>query len=423
VHIDPYIVLGSAVVGLLVGVTGAGGGALMTPMLILLFGVKAPSAISSDLVAAVLMRPVGAVVHMRRGTVNYRLVGWLTLGSVPMALVGAYLLHLLGSASAAPAHVEQALGAALLTGAAAMVIRYVLDLRSGKDRQAALRDLVVKPLPTVVIGMIGGVIVGLTSVGSGSLMIVLLLFLYPVISAGRLVGTDLTQAVPLTLAAAAGALIFGSVQFGVTISIVIGSVPAVLAGSLLSSRAPDKVIRPVITFVIFASGLKYVGVGTAALGWICGLTLVAAALIWGTLRLRSAEDRPVPVHGHQRADGDHVGEDRRAAVGDERQRQPGNRHDADGHPDVDERLNGEPDRDARRDEHAELVVRADGDAHRARHDDREQDGDHQAADEPGLLAGHREDEVGVRLGHESASDELTVEQALARQAARPDRDL
>ncbi len=95
-HIDPYIVLGSAVVGLLVGMTGAGGGALMTPMLILLFGVKAPSAISSDLVAAVLMRPVGAAVHMRKGTVNYRLVGWLALGSVPMAFLGAYLLHLLG---------------------------------------------------------------------------------------------------------------------------------------------------------------------------------------------------------------------------------------------------------------------------------------------------------------------------------------
>ena len=96
------------------------------------------------------MRPVGAAVHMRKGTVNYRLVGWLALGSVPMAFLGAYLLHLLGSASAAPTHVEQALGAALLTGAAAMVIRYVLDVRGGKDRTVALRDLVVKPLPTVI---------------------------------------------------------------------------------------------------------------------------------------------------------------------------------------------------------------------------------------------------------------------------------
>jgi len=277
-HIDPYIVLGSAVIGLLVGMTGAGGGALMTPMLILLFGVKAPAAISSDLVAAVFMRPVGAVVHMRKGTVNYKLVGWLMLGSVPFAFLGAYLLHLLGKTSST--HVEQALGAALLTGAAAMVIRYVLDRRSGQDRTAAIRELIVRPLPTVLIGMLGGVIVGLTSVGSGSLMIVLLLFLYPMIGANRLVGTDLTQAVPLTLAAAAGALVFGHVEFGVTISIIIGSVPAVLVGSLFSSRAPDRFVRPVIAFVIFASGLKYVGVGTTALGWTLAGVLAAAAAFW-----------------------------------------------------------------------------------------------------------------------------------------------
>jgi hypothetical protein len=111
-------------------------------------------------------------------------------------------------------------------------------------------------------------------VGSGSLMIVLMLFLYPLLSAGQLVGTDLTQAVPLTAAAALGALIFGHVEFAVTASIILGSVPAVLIGSFLSSRAPDRYIRPIITFVIFASGLKYIGVGTTALGW----TLCAVAL-------------------------------------------------------------------------------------------------------------------------------------------------
>jgi uncharacterized protein len=279
-HIDPYIVIGSAVVGMLVGLTGAGGGALMTPMLILLFKVTPPAAISSDLVAAVLMRPVGAAVHLRKGTVNLRLVGWMALGSVPMAFAGAYFLHLLGGTKSAQTHVEQALGAALLTGAAAMVIRYFMDIRSGSDRSAAIRDVVVKPLPTLLIGMLGGVIVGMTSVGSGSLMIVLLLFAYPALSARTLVGTDLTQAVPLTAAAALGALIFGSVQFGVTASIVIGSVPAVLIGSLLSSRAPDRYLRPAITFVIFASGLKYIGVGATALGWILCAVLLAAAVIW-----------------------------------------------------------------------------------------------------------------------------------------------
>ncbi|HEY2288307.1 MAG TPA: sulfite exporter TauE/SafE family protein, partial [Streptosporangiaceae bacterium] len=279
-HVDPYIILGSAIVGLLVGLTGAGGGALMTPMLILLFGIKPSTAISSDLVAAVLMRPVGAAVHLRQGTVNLKLVGWLVTGSVPMAFVGAYLLHLLGSESAAQSRVELALGVALLVGAGAMMLRYVLDWRSGQQRLAQLADITPRPLLTVAIGMVGGVIVGMTSVGSGSLMIVLLLFAYPALSAGRLVGTDLTQAVPLTLAAALGALVFGSVQFSVTTSIVIGSIPAVLIGSLLSSRAPDKFIRPVITFVIFASGLKYAGVGTTVLGWILCTVLLGAGITW-----------------------------------------------------------------------------------------------------------------------------------------------
>ncbi len=278
--IDPYIVLGSAIVGFLVGMTGAGGGALMTPMLILFFGIKPSTAISSDLVAAVLMRPVGAVVHMTKRTVNYALVGWMVVGSVPAALIGSYVLHLLGNSKGAEDNVETLLGAALLLGASAMVLRSLLDRRSGQERRGLIGDMVVRPLPTVCIGLLGGFIVGMTSVGSGSLMIVLLLFLYPMIGANQLVGTDLTQAVPLTLAAALGALAFGHVEFAVTTSIVIGSVPAVLVGSLISSRAPDRFIRPVITFVIFASGLKYVGLGTTTLGWTCGAVLLAAAVFW-----------------------------------------------------------------------------------------------------------------------------------------------
>ena len=255
-----YVVLGSAVVGLLVGLTGAGGGALMTPMLILLFGVKPAAAISSDLVAAVVMRPVGAAVHLHKGTVNLRLVGLdvARLGAdgvprrVPAARDGRQLRR--------PAERRDRAG----RGAAGRRGRHGAPVRPGppvgpgahrEDRRGAVR-----PVPTVLIGMAGGLIVGITSVGSGSLMIILLLFTYPLLSAGQLVGTDLTQAVPLTAAAALGALAFGHVEFGVTASIIVGSVPAVLVGSLLSSRAPDRYIRPAITFVIFASGLKYVGV-------------------------------------------------------------------------------------------------------------------------------------------------------------------
>jgi uncharacterized membrane protein YfcA len=277
VHIDPYIVLGAAVVGFLVGMTGAGGGALMTPMLILLFGVKPSTAISSDLVAAVVMRPFGAAVHLRKGTVNLALVAAMVVGSVPMAFLGAYLLHLMGYSSAAENNIQKALGAALLAGAAAMVLRLYLDRRQGQQRQGVVHGITLRPVPTVAIGMIGGLVVGITSVGSGSLMIVLLLFLYPMLGASQLVGTDLTQAVPLTIAAALGALTFGHVALPVTASLIIGSVPAVLVGSTISSRAPDRYVRPVITFVIFASGLKYIGVGTTTLGWIlCGILLLAA---------------------------------------------------------------------------------------------------------------------------------------------------
>ena len=278
--LNPYVILGSAIVGLLVGLTGAGGGALMTPMLILLFNVKPAAAISSDLVAAVVMRPVGSLVHMHKGTVNWRLVGWMCLGSVPMAFLGAYLLHLMGGGDAQQSNVELALGAALLAGTAAMLLRSWLDARSGQRRTASVAAIKVRPAATLAIGAVGGLIVGMTSVGSGSLMIVLLLFAYPLLSAGQLVGTDLTQAVPLTAAAALGALAFGHVEFGLTTAVIIGSVPAVLIGSLLSSRAPDRYIRPVITFVIFASGLKYAGMGTTDLGWTLCAALVVCAAWW-----------------------------------------------------------------------------------------------------------------------------------------------
>jgi hypothetical protein len=161
-----------------------------------------------------------------------------------------------------------------------MLLRYALDRRTGAGRSGAVDEITVRPVPTVLVGMIGGIIVGLTSVGSGSLMIIMLLFLYPMIGANQLVGTDLTQAVPLTLAAAAGALAFGHVEFGVTSALIIGSVPAVFLGSLFSSSAPDHYVRPAITFVIAASGLKYVGVGTTALGWILCAILFCAGAVW-----------------------------------------------------------------------------------------------------------------------------------------------
>ena len=198
--------------------TGAGGGALMTPMLILLFGVKPSTAISSDLVAAVLMRPIGAAVHLRKGTVNLRLVGWMVIGSVRW-LSSALTCCICWATFRAAAARRDRPGC----GAAGRGGRHGPPLhpgpRDGNQRIGAVHEIIVRPVPTVLIGMVGGLIVGMTSVGSGSLMIVLLLFLYPMLGARQLVGTDLTQAVPLTAAAALGALLFGYVEFGVTTSL------------------------------------------------------------------------------------------------------------------------------------------------------------------------------------------------------------
>ena len=152
-------------VGFLVGLTGAGGGALMTPMLILLFGIKPSTAISSDLVAAVVMRPFGAAVHLKKD--GQLPAGGMdgASGSVPMAFLGAYLLHLLGNAKARRQTIENILGSALLVGAAAMVLRYSWIDGGQGTRGRCVHGLTIRPLPTVVIGMVGGLIVGMTSVG------------------------------------------------------------------------------------------------------------------------------------------------------------------------------------------------------------------------------------------------------------------
>jgi uncharacterized membrane protein YfcA len=178
-----------------------------------------------------------------------------------------------------------------------MMLRLAINRRSS-DHEGYIKDIVVRRLPTLLIGLVGGIIVGMTSVGSGSLMVVALLFLYPRLGANELVGTDLTQAVPLTLAAASGALLFGHVDLAVTYALVIGGVPAVIIGSLFSSQVPDRYVRPVITFVIFISGLKYVGLGTTDLGWVAAVTLAVAIPAWAGL---SRFQHATPARGAQTA--------------------------------------------------------------------------------------------------------------------------
>jgi uncharacterized protein len=289
---DPTIAIAGLIVGVLVGLTGMGGGALMTPVLVLLFGIQPLAAVSSDLVVSLFMKPVGGLVHLRHGTVHFPLVKWLCVGSVPAAFGGVLLLRALGGGDDVQSVVKTALGFALLLAVVTMSTRGLLDLRRhGRSWRAgtagtkvAPQPLVVKILPTVLIGIIGGVVVGMTSVGSGSLIIVLLLVLYPRLRAGELVGTDLVQAVPLVGAAALGHALFGEVQLGLTIALLVGAIPGVWIGARLSSSAPQMVVRRALALVLIASGLKLIGASNGQLLVVVVVVGIGGPLLWMAAR-------------------------------------------------------------------------------------------------------------------------------------------
>ncbi len=290
---DGLLVLGGLGVGVVVGLTGMGGGALMTPMLVIFFGVDPVTAVSSDLVVSLVMKPFGAGVHAKEGTVNYGLVKWLCLGSVPSAFLGVVLLNALGGDDVSDL-VKRYLGYALLMAAVSMVVRHEINRRRGTHRpvDGAQHSLVVRPLPTFLIGVAGGLIVGMTSVGSGSLIIVLLLLLYPTLSAGQLVGTDLVQAVPLVGAAALGHLLFGDVEFGLAGSLMLGAIPGVIIGARISSRAADHVIRPILVVVLLASGAKLLDAPNELLLGFLGLAVLVGGALWWRASRRSAAVLP-----------------------------------------------------------------------------------------------------------------------------------
>jgi uncharacterized protein len=272
--VDIPVAVAGLFVGLIVGLTGMGGGALMTPILVLLFGVEPLAAVSSDLVASMFMKPIGAAVHFNRKTVHNGLVLWLVLGSVPAAFTGVVLLTGYGSPVAIQQAIKTALGAALLLIATVLVMRPMLARARKFDVTPG--PLVVKPVPTLLIGVIGGFVVGLTSVGSGSLMVMMLLMLYPTIRLSDLVGTDLAQAVPLVASAAFAHYLFGDFRLEVTTSILLGSIPGIYLGARLSSRAPDKVIRPLLAVVLTASALKLLGMGNGGVATIVALATAAS---------------------------------------------------------------------------------------------------------------------------------------------------
>jgi uncharacterized membrane protein YfcA len=255
VSIDLPLALGGLISGFAVGLTGMGGGALMTPMLVLLFRVQPLAAVSSDLLTSFFMKPVGGVIHLRRGTVRRDIAIWLSIASVPSALLGVIAIRLAGT-DELDHLLRYAIGASLLASAGSMVLKARIDSVRGLARPE--ESPAVRRSATLLVGALGGFMVGLTSVGSGSLIIALLLILYPGLLSSHLVGTDIVQAVPLVGSAALGHLIFGDVKFALTASLLVGAIPGVFAGALLSSRTRPVIVRPALFVFLAASGLKLV---------------------------------------------------------------------------------------------------------------------------------------------------------------------
>ncbi|MCW2698975.1 MAG: hypothetical protein JWQ45_510 [Blastococcus sp.] len=294
------LVLAGFAIGVVVGMTGMGGGALMTPVLVIFFGVPPLAAVSSDLVVSAVMKPVGGLVHLRRGTVNLRLVALLCLGSVPSAFCGVLVSRALGSGTGVQEWTKLALGVALVLAATGLIVRAYQDLvargRRAADRAAGrpVRETVapstaplrLRPVSTVIVGVVGGLVVGMTSVGSGSLIIIALLALYPALNPRSLVGTDLVQAVPLVTSAALGHLLFGDFQLDLTTSLLIGCLPGVYLGARLSSRAPGGLVRRALALVLLASALKLLGLPNLATVSVLGAVVVVGPLLWMTARAR-----------------------------------------------------------------------------------------------------------------------------------------
>jgi uncharacterized membrane protein YfcA len=290
--IDPLLTLAAFGIGIVVGLTGMGGGALMTPVLVLFFSVPPLTAVSSDLVASAVMKPVGSFVHLRRGTVNLGLVKWLCIGSIPGAFSGVLIARSLGRGEDVQQVVRTALGIALLLAAAGLIVRAYIRMvehaRRRDGRAAPLSqerpDILLRAWPPVIHGLLGGIVVGLTSVGSGSLIIIALMMLYPTLTASQLVGTDLVQAVPLVASAALGHILFGDFKMELTTGLLIGCIPGVWVGAHLSARLPGGLVRRALAFVLLASALKLLNVPNQETGIALIVTLLVAPVLWMLVR-------------------------------------------------------------------------------------------------------------------------------------------
>lgn len=274
-------------VGIVVGLTGMGGGALMTPALIFL-GIPPTAAVANDLVAAAVNKSVGAAVHWRHGSPHLRLAGLLMVSSVPFAFSGAFVVQALGGGGEKEQFIKLAIGCALVFTALTFTLRVYLGMRAvaaGRGVTGDQDDIRLRVVPTLIVGAVGGTLVGITSVGAGSLIMVALVLLYPALAARRLVGTDLVQAIPLVVAAAISHVIVTGITWAILIPLVVGGMPGTYIGARIASWVPQGIIRRSIAIVLSLTGLALLGVPPTWVGLIGAGMLILGPLAWAGLRV------------------------------------------------------------------------------------------------------------------------------------------
>lgn len=251
-----YIVLGAGV-GLAVGLTGVGGGSLMTPLLIF-SGVPEKIAIGTDLLYAALTKSGGLYTHAKQGTVRWRLVVLLAAGSIPASLLTSYALHQLGNFDYGPV-LTKALGVMLVASALMIFLKSRVQLADAASQDKELSWIYKNAqIITFLAGVLLGVFVTLSSVGAGAFCAVLLFTLYPRLPAINVVGTDIAHAVPLTLIGGLGHLfLLGNVDFELLGGLLIGSLPAVHYGAKAATKIPNSVLQPILAFLLLLIGLKF----------------------------------------------------------------------------------------------------------------------------------------------------------------------
>jgi uncharacterized protein len=253
--LQPLYSMTGFAVGLLVGLTGVGGGSLMTPLLILLFGIHPATAVGTDLLYAAATKTAGSAVHGFNRTIDWRVVRLLATGSVPLTVITIVALGHIGiNGPAAKDLITVVLAIALFITAATLIFRERIVARYA-TRLGALQPKQIDNL-TIFVGAVLGVLVSITSVGAGAIGVTALVLLYPKLPTARIVGSDIAHAVPLTLAAGIGHWFLGSINFDVLISLLVGSIPGILIGSYAAVRIPEMALRLVLAATLIVVGAK-----------------------------------------------------------------------------------------------------------------------------------------------------------------------